>query len=260
MQFKRFTIAASIGLCFLFLPLLSSGQCVGTVSGFLVPNSTDTVGVSFPASGAGSFFANLTAGHSYSIQVTTHDNTTANSTLTAQGPGGCLGGAVAVNETTLVEPAILNLGATAVSGRRVSFTPAASGLYAFNFTTNNAGGHIYTGEIYETTLFNPRWATNQGYLTVYGFQNTTSQAINIVLKATATFGGTGTTTFTAAIPANTQVLVALGPGLTINIPAGQVGFAILTHDGPQGGLTVDAYFTNGVSLVPAVFAPRNSEH
>ncbi len=142
--------------------------------------------------------------------------------------------------------------------------PGTALIYAVINNTDAGAGHNYKVQITDTTYFNPRWSTNQGYITIYGIQNTSTQTIHGTLKVNITFGGSDNVTYSlnssAGIAAGAQLLVALGPGLTINVPAGKGGTATLAHDGPPGGLTVDAYFANSVSLVPAVFAPRNSQH
>jgi len=139
---------------------------------------------------------------------------------------------------------------------RFSFTAAANEVvYIKVLNSNGATGRYVDVAAEDTTWFNPRWTTTQGFITVYGVQNTTTQVGHFVLTATTDFGGSGNTPFSITINANARALIALGPGLSINIPAGQGGFLVLTSDLPPGGTIADALYTNGTLLVPSVFSP-----
>ncbi len=206
----------------------------------------------------------VVAGHSYSLEVAAPSAGVSNATPISAtfGTGFCnFSNGTGFVDTTDASPTVLGVNGNFA---RASYI-ATIDRYVYT-TVHVTGGSntTYTFSVTDTTLYNPRWSTSQGYITVYGFQNTTTQTIHGTLTVNVTFGGSGTVTYDlnggAGIAPGAQLLVALGPGLTINMPSGEGGSATLVHDGPPGGLTVDAYFVNAVSLVPAVFAPRNSQH
>src|SRR5579859_440462 len=206
-----------------------------------------------------SMFTRVVAGHSYSLEVASQFSTFLNNSFTATfNTGGCnFVNGVGFVDTTNASPSTLNENQDIA--RAIYIAPANMYIYT---TVHMISGTAtdYTLTVTDTTLYNPRWSTNQGYITVYGFQNTTTQTVHGTLTANATFGGSDTVTYSlnggAGIAPGDQLLVALGPGQTINVPADEAGSATLAHDGPPGTLMVDAYFANSVSLVPAVLHPE----
>ena len=264
----KFRVWILIAVTTIFLPSLANALCAAfypTVADGRMYNNV------YAAAGSTTIavYATVTAGHSYSVEI-------ANPFESLGGPGPGVvnfyinllvsGDCVAadsggtITDTTAADPALY----TAGGHRRASFATLTTEFVYAVINNTDSVGHSYRVQITDTTLYNPRWSTNQGYITVYGFQNTTTQTIHGTLFLNYTFGGTGPARYSlngsAGIAPGAQLLVALGSGLTINVPAGEGGTATLAHDGPPGGLTVDAYFANSVSLVPAVFAPRNAQH
>ncbi len=284
MQLK--SIILMLGAIFL-LSSAAFAQSLATCSDFpgvLIPDGTNNR--SLPdaftpvgANGVATFAFGGFAGHSYTVEVAepmTNSNRFNNFAVglragTDVNAGDQCSDTTAPSFTTGVAD---TTGSDPGSGQgnftRMSFiapSTLADTSHAYFVTVKNTdatSSHYLSVRVIDTTLFNPRWSTNQGYITVYGFQNTTNRTIHGTLTATIALGGSGTVTYSlnggAGIAPGAQLLVALGPGLTINIPAGNAGTATLAHDGPPGGLMVDGYFANSVSLVPAVFAPRNSQH
>jgi len=271
--------------------LLSSAafaQGLATCSDFpgvLIPDGTNNRSIpdaftSVPANGTVSFAFGGIAGHSYTVEVAEpmakSNASFGNFDVTLRAgsdgnPGDQCNDTTAplftsgVVDTTGSDPVGSNGNFIRKSFIAPSTLADTSHAYFVNVKSSDTTfPHYLSVRVIDTTLYNPRWSTNQGYITVYGFQNTTNRTIHGTLTATIALGGSGTVTYSlnggAGIAPGAQLLVALGPGLTINIPAGNAGTATLAHDGPPGGLMVDGYFANSVSLVPAVFAPRNSQH
>ncbi len=282
LQFKSMVLM--LGAIFL-LSSAAFAQGLATCSdypGVLIPDGTNNRSIadaftSVPASGVATFAFGGFFGHSYSVEVAepmAKSTISFNNFGTVLRAGSDINAGDHCNDTTAP---LFNSGVVITTGSdpvgiqgnftRMSFiatTTLADATHAyFIIVTNrdNSNAHDLSVRVVDTTLYNPRWSTSQGYITVYGFMNTTNQTIHAFLKVNIAFGGSGFVTYSpAGIAPGAQLLVAVGPGLTINIPAGEGGTATLAHDGPPGGLMVDAYFANSVSLVPAVFAPRNSQH
>ncbi len=192
-------------------------------------------------------------GRSYSVQVTmVYDDTNPDVVVTAFTDTACSVALTGTVSTINANPGL------PTNSTRFSFTAVANETVYLKVLNNNASVGRYIDILSdETTQENVRWATAQGYLTVYGVKNTTSQIAHVTMAATTDSGGTGTTTVNLTIQPGQRSLVALGPGLTINVPAGLGGYTLITHDLPKGGVVVDAYFANSTSLVPAVvIAPR----
>jgi hypothetical protein len=265
----RFRVWFLLAVVTLFLPLLANALNCPYFYPTVADGRVENPYYSVPASTSVAVFAGIAPGHSYSVEMSQpYDNLLGIAAGTffinfASG-GDCpstssdIGGTV-VN-TTNTDPSMVGS-----IGRRVSFIASGSGyVYAVINNTDAGAAHNYRVTVTDTTYFNPRWSTNQGYITVYGFQNNSTQTIHGTLTVNVTFGGTGTVTYSlnggAGLAPGAQLLVAMGPGLTVNVPAGEGGSATFVNDGPPGALTVDAYFANSTSLVPAVFAPRNAQH
>jgi hypothetical protein len=183
-----------------------------------------------------------------------YDDSTASADLTVSPftDSACTTALTGTVNTASANPAL------GVNGNRFSFTAAATGNVYLKVGNSSATlGHYIDVVAEETAVEVVRWATAQGYINVFGVKNTTNQAAHVTMVATVDFGGTGTVTYNVTIPPFARQLVALGPGLTINEPAGLGGSLLLTHDLPKNGVIMDAYFANNTSLVPAVvIAPR----
>src|SRR5260370_8337085 len=167
-------------------------------------------------------------GRSYSVQVASvYDDVNTDITAIAYTDNACSAALAGTVSTINANPGL------PVNSTRFSFTAAANETVYLKVTdSNGAVGRYVDVSAMETSLYNPRWATAQGYLTVYGVQNTTSQIAHVTMVATTDSGGAGNTTFNLTIQPGARSLVALGPGLSINIAAGRSGLLVLTHHLP----------------------------
>ena len=214
-----------------------------------------------PQASTGWYQFQAVAGRSYSVEVRDDiedDHADLNAvTLTT----GCGGAAVTVNDTTQLEPVL------AANAFRGSFTATASGPVNISVPNANVGlGRYVAVSVSDTTIFNPRWSTYSGFVTQYGFQNTTAGAIIGKLILTSVLGSAiSPVTRTVNVPANSEVFVMVGAASTsdIVIAPTHAGYAVFSHNGPPGGLITDAYFINvgATVIVPAVFQPvRDKSH
>lgn len=155
---------------------------------------------------------------------------------------------------------------TAGSYRRASIT-IPSGNNANDFYTIRVGAsnpETVTVSISDTTMYNPRWSTFSGFITQWGFQNTTNAAISGTLTVVDGVSG-GPYTKSVSVPAGGKTVFVTtsdtfggGP-----IPGSHAGGAIFTHNGPPGSIKADAYFINGSGsvIVPSEFkAVREAAH
>jgi len=213
-----------------------------------------------PEASTGWYQFNVVAGRSYSVEVrddVEDDNADLNTvTLTT----GC-GASVTVNDTTQLDPVL------AANSFRSSFTASATGPIEISVPNGNAGaGHYVAVSVSDTTVFNPRWSTFSGFVTQYGFQNTSSGSITGTLTVTSVLGSAvAPVTISFSVPANSEVFKIVGAANTsdVVIPASHAGYAVFTHNGPPGGLVTDAYFINpsATVIVPAVFTSvREKSH
>lgn len=112
----------------------------------------------------------------------------------------------------------------------------------------------------ETTLFSPRWSTFSGFITFYGFANTTDTAISTTLTLTDT-GGNVVATSTQSIPAGQIVYLT---STQLGVANNDAGMATLIHNGPAGGILADAIMGNFVVSPPTTivgkFEERHSVH
>jgi hypothetical protein len=214
-----------------------------------------------PQASTGWYQFEAVVGRSYSVEVRDDiedDNGDLNPvTLTT----GCGGAAVTVHSTTQLDPVI------AANAFRGSFTATASGPVNISVPNANVSlGRYVAISVSDTTVFNPRWSTFSGFVTQYGFQNTTAGAITGKLTVTPVLGSAASpVTITVNVPANGEVFVIVGAANTsdIVIAPSHAGYAVFSHNGPPGGLVTDAYFINpsATVIVPAVFQPvRDKSH
>ncbi len=202
----------------------------------------------------------VTTGHSYSVKVVQdYDDKDTDITVAVNNEASTCNVAVpSVTVTTNAEPIL------SVNGFRESFTAAASGTYSIVVSNSNgAAGRYIAVSVSDTTMYNVRWSTFGGFVTQWGFQNTTNQPISVKFSVTASAGGAFSgSNGPFVIPANSQVFRAIGTsGQDINTVNPYAGFMVESNDGPPGGLLVDAFFVNGSVIVPAVFQPvRSLQH
>ena len=195
------------------------------------------------------------AGHSYSVEfepaADNYVNTTRVqfATLGVFGPSDSLAGCHGISSVTVTQnsgyaPVILKNGNGA--GRRVSFTAQSAGLHLI-YATNVANAGSYTFRAVDTTLFNFRWSTWNGYDNQWGFMNFSEMPI------------TGTLT---AYDSNNRAIVAVQFGIPsggrvfrrssssdLNLPRDNSGYVVFSHNGPPGALTADAYLITPTGVV-----------
>lgn len=239
----------AFGIVIFLLPRVASAVCVGVASTLADGRIVGPILVDSTADQE--IFVDITAGHSYSFEVTATDGGSPPSvsigtvSCPTVNPAG-------TRDTTEIDP-VLTLG-----GVRLSWTADISSN-TFVVSTSSADPIPYTVSVSETTQYNPRWSTFGGYTTQWGFQNTTNAAITGNLKIFTT-AGTVVSNTTFAIPSG-RVVFKTTTGLSIAVS--QSGNAIFTHDGPPGGIQADAFMvsSDGKTVVPAKFgAAREAAH
>lgn len=223
----------------------------------VVPSDGRVVDFDFvaPSPGINYYQFNVSAGRSYSVEVRQdYDDINTDITVSAFTDNACgtpLNPALIV-DTKNADPAL------PANATRFSFTtpssPATQTIY-LKVANGNTTGRYVSVSISETTWYTPRWTTTQGFITVFGVENTTSQIGHVVMTATIDSPAPGTVTFPVTLQPNTRSLFALGPNLSMNVAAGSGGFLLLTSDLPPGGILADSLYTNGGMIVPAVFTP-----
>jgi len=204
----------------------------------------------------------VSAGHSYSVAVREPYDDGGNNDLTvtvASENTTCNTAVASPTVTTNAEPAL------ATNGFRESFTAPANGTYSVVIANGNGAiGRYISLEINDTTRYSVRWSTFSGFITQWGFQNTTNQAISVKVTATGTLGGTFSGSLTFSVPANTQVYKLIGvSGGDLNTGTPQAGFLVSSNDGPPNGMLTDSYFINpsATVIVPSPFeAVRSLQH
>jgi hypothetical protein len=248
--------------CVVSLSILASASesttCTGTVSR-LVPDGR-IVRSSIPD--ATTFFWQFDgfAGKSYSIELTSEvDNGFPASIIVYNTVDDCttLTSTLTLNVNTGTDPVLLS------TGLRRSFIAPNNGSYIIRMTNTSGAAHLYNLRVTDTTLYNPRWSTYSGFITQWGFRNTTNTAINVTLTASRVLPPGASTPITFAVPAHGEVFKLIAAtGGDINVGANQAGYAEAAHDGPPGAIAADAYFinANATVIVPSPFEPRNSVH
>jgi len=260
------------GLTLVVMLLIASGLAsAGTTcaTATVVPADGRVVDFDFVANGTTNFYQfSVTKDHSYSVEVRQDydvPNTDLATTSLASENATCTT-ALSPKEknTTAVEPAIPQ------NSFRASFTAQSTGVYSVSVPNTGATGRYVSVSVAETTAFSPQWSTFVGFVTQYLFQNTTSATdINAKLTATATScaGGVakpGPVSVNVTVTKGSNLVIALGPGATIDIPAKCSGTMVMSYDGPPGSLLYDSIYAGGANgvtiLVPAKFAPTRQSH
>jgi hypothetical protein len=253
-----------LGALVLLTPaLLFAGTTCATPT--IVPSDGRVVDFDFVAPiGANFYQFSVTKGSSYSVEVR-QDYDDVNTDLTVTASTDCVPTALTgTTDTTSVEPALPS------NSTRFSFTAAASGVVIVKVSNANAStGRYVSVSASETTQYNVRWSTFSGFVTQWGFQNTTSATIHASLTATTVLSGngagSGSSTVNFTVNPNSQVFLIIGnnAAFAFNVGANKAGFAVLTSDGPPGALLTDAFFLGGTTspvIVPSVFQPVRQGH
>ncbi len=151
------------------------------------------------------------------------------------------------------EPQGVNTGAF----RRYCGIASSSGSLGFRLANSSAVGNLVDLNFTETTLYNPRWSTYNGFLSSWGFQNTTSFDINGVLTLD---DGTSTYTKTLVLPAG-KLTYVFSNDAALGLGADKAGSAMFAHDGPPGGVKGDCYYAKSGVMIPSSFEPaRENRH
>src|ERR1700682_5945397 len=204
---------------------------------------------SVAASSANTNFFTLTAGRSYSVEVSMPFDVFGTQPLqvfvneTTGGSCSLSNSGVTVNNATAIDP---NSGGGFTNVTRLTFTALSSGDFGYVVVNNTdvSNTHFYNVTVSETTMFSPSWSTFTPFLTQWGLQNTTGSTINAVLTVTDSFGG-GPYIKTVAIAPSATVFVRTGDSFAGGpIHANHGGGAILTHDGPPGAIVANCYILN----------------
>ena len=157
-------------------------------------------------------------------------------------------------DVATIDPA-LNLGFS----DRISWTQNSDGyrfVHLQNFDPNNA--YLYYMRIVDTTLFNPRWSTINGFGTSWGLNNITNADISGTFTVYDTSGSV-LKTQSVIVPAGRTKFYSSSADLSL--PNNASGSAMFAFIGPSGAIQADAYMVNsgGTVVVPTKFEPRNSQ-
>lgn len=253
--------------CLLFL--LSMGAWAeGTVCGGnetpVIPDGR-VVNSVIPASTTFFFLVQTQVGHEYSVELRSPAGTygTLGGAMTIYSPTdtlstSCATSTVSITDTTAAGPAL-------TSGSRQSFNATDttnSGFYRIKVVNSLGTSVNYSISAVDTTLFNPRWSTFSGFITQWGFKNTSDISVTCKLTANDTLGNPknapATISFTVAAGASAFKIIGNGSTLDINAGPQHGGDAFAACSGPPGSMKADAYFLAGnpTVIVPSTFAPR----
>ena len=195
------------------------------------------------------------AGHSYSVEFVPQADNYLNSVHTQFSPIAIFGpndrlqacqgsSSVTVTQNSGYAPVILKNGNGA--GRRVSFTAQSAGLHLIA-AANVAGTGSYMFRAVDTTLFNLRWSTWNGYNYQWGFMNLSDMPI--------------TGTFTV-YDSNNRAIVAVQFSIPtggrafrssyasdLNLPRNTSGYTVFSHNGTLGAVIADFCAINPTGII-----------
>jgi len=205
------------------------------------------------------YYMNLTAGHSYVAEVWDPFDqvSTGTAALSVVTGGTCAAGPASTNISNF-EPGLIGSFAN-----RIAWVQGSTGFYQIALGNSNATSYKYYIRLTDTTAYNPNWTTYSGYITQWGFQNTTSQPIQGTLTVVTTVGGTlANIVLNFTIPANSSVFEYGGPTQNVDIAASHAGSATFSYIGPPGGVLAFCYLLNGPTtvIVPAKFEAVRGLH
>jgi hypothetical protein len=207
------------------------------------------------ASSTNYYTLNVTAGHSYSIEVwDSFDPAYGLSPAVLVLDSDCAG-SVAVTDVTKVDPNLSGGFSFRVSWIQGSATTIHVGV----MNPDPDIGYAYYVRATDTTLFNPRWTTYSGFSTQWGLSNTTASDLVGNLTIINVDGTVLKTVTNAAIKAG---LTTFFYSSSLGLPPEHVGSAIFAYVGPPGAIVADAYYLNGNAsvVVPALFVSKHSYH
>jgi hypothetical protein len=250
--------------------LLFAGTSCATPT--VVPADGRIVDFDFVAQSGDNFYqVDVTAGHSYSIELRQdYDDLQSVNDLATQvfgvGDGTCStplavapAPGSAVRDTTAIDPVL------PANSFRVSTTASSTGTMRVKVHNNNGStGRYISVVVADTTMFSPLYTTFSGFNTFYRFFNTTNQAVRGTLKLLNTDGSVlVTNTFTVSAGASSETVytgVPAPPAIGLSVPASRSGPAFFTHDGPPGAIMIDGFqgagqANGGFTTFPIAFRP-----
>ena len=213
------------------------------------------VGEDFIASATTAYYKlNVKAGHSYAIEVwAPFDPTDGSSPALSLVANDC-STPVSTTDVTADDPD-LSGGFSA----RISWIQGsdASVHVSFNNPDQNSPGYTYYVRVTDTTLFNARWSTYSGWVSYWGFTNTTATAMTGHLTVRG-LDGSIVAQSDVSLPVN-QATYLQSNKPPLNVPAQNAGNASFAYIGPPGAVVTDSYMvgTNGL-FIPTVFATKHS--
>jgi hypothetical protein len=206
-------------------------------------------------------FFYATTGHSYSVEVFSPAVDTGSASVS-----GFVGTAF-TNCPTSNQPGFVTTAGTdphlpSSTLFRGSFISPDNNFREMRIASGGPAATMYYS-ISDTTLYNPRWSTFSGFITQWGFQNTTNASVSGTLTVNDSVSG-GPYTKAVTVPSGATVFVTTSDTFTGGpIPASHAGGAFFAHTGPPGSIKADAYFINASAtvIVPADFKPvRENSH
>jgi hypothetical protein len=146
-------------------------------------------------------------------------------------------------------------------GLRRSFIAPADGTYIIRMVNNSGSIHLYDLRVTDTTLYTPRWSTYAGFVTQWGFRNTTNTDITVTLTATGVLPVRVPVQIAFVVPAGGEVFKTIAAmNGDMNVGKNQAGYAEAAHDGPPGAIVADAYMEGGLVFLQSLFEARNASH
>lgn len=235
----------------------------------VVPADGRVVDFDFVAPSTSNFYQfNVTKGNSYSVEVR-QDYDGVNTDLASAGGGGvtiftdagtCVAALTTLTNTTANDPAL------PANSFRSSFIAANSGTYTIQVQDGSASNGRYVSvSVSDTTIYCARWSTFSGFITQWGFKNTTGASVSITMTLTDTLGSP-----TVVIPPQTfsvagnaevfKIVGQTGAGIDFGVSGGHGGYAVMAHLGPPGSILADAYFIGSAGIVPSTIRPVREGH
>lgn len=214
----------------------------------VVPADGRLVDFDFVAqSSANAYQFDVTAGHSYVVEVRQdYDQVNTDLTTAVFSDSACTT-ALTTTATETADPSV------SANTFRQSFTVAGTvgtpATYTLTVTNSNAStGRYVSVRVAETTLYSSVYSQGKGsgcpsacFTTYYGILNTTNKALHVTVTLYSSAGAV------IGTPANLTI-AANGSNVTntfvLGATAGSTGYALFTHDGPPGALQVGAYIEN----------------
>jgi len=196
---------------------------------------------------------NAKAGHSYSVEVwDVVDQTAAVAPAIQLLASDCMT-AVASTDVTNVDPDL-----SQGFSRRISWIQTAMDatiqIQVMNPDQNNP--YTYQIRVTDTTLYNTRWSTFGGYITSWGFTNTTSTPIKGAVTVVDSNGQTVATS-SPTLAANTATFLTT---VDLNVPANDAGGSSFAYVGPPGAVIADGFLVSpgGTVVTPILYQSKHA--